>query len=452
MNKEIYLITDKSSIKDALIAIESNNLGIIFVAEKNKVIGALTDGDIRRALLENHTIDSKIDNLVNSNFVYLYKKDASRENILKLLDNRIKVIPIISDEKEFISIVSQNKIDWNINEKIISKARSPLRISFAGGGTDITSYFYEEEGVVLNATINKFTHAILEKNDSQNISIISYDLDTELTASNLSNLKYDGNLDLIISLIKLINPDYGFNLYTYSDVPPGSGLGGSAVLLSAIIGSFNNFREYKYTDYEIAELAFHAERIVMDLSGGWQDQYATVFGGFNYIEFKNNENIVNSLRINESIKIELEDSLLLCYTGLTHHSGKIHDKQKENMMNKREKEYAEISKEIAYKMKSRLLKGDLDDFGELLDKAWSTKKQFSKEISSDFLDEIYNFAISNGAIGGKLLGAGGGGYFLFYVPTFKKLSLSSALKNKGLEIESFTFDDVGLRNWITRKE
>lgn len=452
MNKEIYLITDKSSIKDALIAIESNNLGIIFVAEKNKVIGALTDGDIRRALLENHTIDSKIDNLVNSNFVYLYKKDASRENILKLLDNRIKVIPIISDEKEFISIVSQNKIDWNINEKIISKARSPLRISFAGGGTDITSYFYEEEGVVLNATINKFTHAILEKNDSQNISIISYDLDTELTASNLSNLKYDGNLDLIISLIKLINPDYGFNLYTYSDVPPGSGLGGSAVLLSAIIGSFNNFREYKYTDYEIAELAFHAERIVMDLSGGWQDQYATVFGGFNYIEFKNNENIVNSLRINESIKIELEDSLLLCYTGLTHHSGKIHDKQKENMMNKREKEYAEISKEIAYKMKSRLLKGDLDDFGELLDKAWSTKKQFSKDISSDFLDEIYNFAISNGAIGGKLLGAGGGGYFLFYVPTFKKLSLSSALKNKGLEIESFTFDDVGLRNWITRKE
>ena len=452
MNKERYLITGKSSIKDALIAIESNNLGIVFVAEKNKVIGALTDGDIRRALLENYTVDSKIDNLVNFNFVYLYKKDASRENILKLLDNRIKVIPIISDEKEFISIVSQNKIDWNVNEKIISKARSPLRISFAGGGTDITSYFYEEEGVVLNATINKFTHAILEKNDSQNISIISYDLDTELTASNLSNLKYDGNLDLIISLIKLINPDYGFNLYTYSDVPPGSGLGGSAVLLSAIIGSFNNFREYKYTDYEIAELAFHAERIVMDLSGGWQDQYATVFGGFNYIEFKNNENIVNSLRINESIKIELEDSLLLCYTGLTHHSGKIHDKQKENMMNKREKEYAEISKEIAYKMKSRLLKGDLDDFGELLDKAWSTKKQFSKEISSDFLDEIYNFAISNGAIGGKLLGAGGGGYFLFYVPTFKKLSLSSALKNKGLEIESFTFDDVGLRNWITRKE
>ncbi len=452
MTKDIYLINYQSSIKDALKSIEANNLGIIFIQEDNKVIGTLTDGDIRRALLKNYTIESNVSDLINRNFVYLFKKDATRENILKILDNRIKVVPILNEKKEFITVVSQNNIDWNINEKVISKARSPLRISFAGGGTDITSYFYDEAGVVLNATINKFTHAILEKNTDKSIRIMSYDLNTELEANDLSKLEYDGKLDLIISLIKLIKPDYGFSLYTYSDVPPGSGLGGSAVLLSAIIGSFNNFRENKYTDYEIAELAFHAERIVMDLSGGWQDQYATVFGGFNYIEFKGSENIVNSLRINESIKVELEDSLLLCYTGITHNSGAIHDIQKENMMNKKEKDYADVSKNIAYEMKSRLLKGDLDDFGELLDKAWATKKQFSKNITSDYLDEIYEFAIKNGAIGGKLLGAGGGGYFLFYVPTFKKQSLSKALTNKGLAIESFTFDDNGLRSWVSKKK
>ena len=452
MTKDIYLINYQSSIKDALKSIEANNLGIIFIQEDNKVIGTLTDGDIRRALLKNYTIESNVSDLINRNFVYLFKKDATRENILKILDNRIKVVPILNEKKEFITVVSQNNIDWNINEKVISKARSPLRISFAGGGTDITSYFYDEAGVVLNATINKFTHAILEKNTDKSIRIMSYDLNTELEANDLSKLEYDGKLDLIISLIKLIKPDYGFSLYTYSDVPPGSGLGGSAVLLSAIIGSFNNFRENKYTDYEIAELAFHAERIVMDLSGGWQDQYATVFGGFNYIEFKGSENIVNSLRINESIKVELEDSLLLCYTGITHNSGAIHDIQKENMMNKKEKDYADVSKNIAYEMKSRLLKGDLDDFGELLDKAWATKKQFSKNITSDYLDEIYEFAIKNGAIGGKLLGAGGGGYFLFYVPTFKKQSLSNALTNKGLAIESFTFDDNGLRSWVSKKK
>ena len=452
MTKDIYLINYQSSIKDALKSIEANNLGIIFIQEDNKVIGTLTDGDIRRALLKNYTIESNVSDLINRNFVYLFKKDATRENILKILDNRIKVVPILNEKREFITVVSQNNIDWNINEKVISKARSPLRISFAGGGTDITSYFYDEAGVVLNATINKFTHAILEKNTDKSIRIMSYDLNTELEANDLSKLEYDGKLDLIISLIKLIKPDYGFSLYTYSDVPPGSGLGGSAVLLSAIIGSFNNFRENKYTDYEIAELAFHAERIVMDLSGGWQDQYATVFGGFNYIEFKGSENIVNSLRINESIKVELEDSLLLCYTGITHNSGAIHDIQKENMMNKKEKDYADVSKNIAYEMKSRLLKGDLDDFGELLDKAWATKKQFSKNITSDYLDEIYEFAIKNGAIGGKLLGAGGGGYFLFYVPTFKKQSLSKALTNKGLAIESFTFDDNGLRSWVSKKK
>ena len=452
MTKDIYLINYQSSIKDALKSIEANNLGIIFIQEDNKVIGTLTDGDIRRALLKNYTIESNVSDLINRNFVYLFKKDATRENILKILDNRIKVVPILNEKKEFITVVSQNNIDWNINEKVISKARSPLRISFAGGGTDITSYFYDEAGVVLNATINKFTHAILEKNTDKSIRIMSYDLNTELEANDLSKLEYDGKLDLIISLIKLIKPDYGFSLYTYSDVPPGSGLGGSAVLLSAVIGSFNNFRENKYTDYEIAELAFHAERIVMDLSGGWQDQYATVFGGFNYIEFKGSENIVNSLRINESIKVELEDSLLLCYTGITHNSGAIHDIQKENMMNKKEKDYADVSKNIAYEMKSRLLKGDLDDFGELLDKAWATKKQFSKNITSDYLDEIYEFAIKNGAIGGKLLGAGGGGYFLFYVPTFKKQSLSKALTNKGLAIESFTFDDNGLRSWVSKKK
>ena len=452
MTKDIYLINYQSSIKDALKSIEANNLGIIFIQEDNKVIGTLTDGDIRRALLKNYTIESNIGDLINRNFVYLIKKDATRENILKILDNRIKVVPILNEKKEFITVVSQNNIDWNINEKVISKARSPLRISFAGGGTDITSYFYDEAGVVLNATINKFTHAILEKNTDRSIRIMSYDLNTELKANDLSKLEYDGKLDLIISLIKLIKPDYGFNLYTYSDVPPGSGLGGSAVLLSAIIGSFNNYRENKYTDYEIAELAFHAERIVMDLSGGWQDQYATVFGGFNYIEFKGSENVVNSLRINESIKVELEDSLLLCYTGITHNSGAIHDIQKENMMNKKEKDYADVSKNIAYEMKSRLLKGDLDDFGELLDKAWATKKQFSKNITSDYLDEIYEFAIKNGAIGGKLLGAGGGGYFLFYVPTFKKQSLSKALTNRGLAIESFTFDDNGLRSWVSKKK
>ncbi|WP_294961219.1 CBS domain-containing protein [Sulfurimonas sp.] len=452
MEKDKYLININDTIECALIKIDNNHLGVIFIEDKNKVVGCATDGDIRRFLLENKNFELPIVKCINRNFVFLFQDNGTKENILKLLDTRIKAIPILDNNHKFISVTSQKNINWNEKEKIISKAKSPVRISFAGGGTDLTTYFTEEDGVVLNTTINKFAHAVLEKRDDNIIKIFSNDLNIKVECTDITEVNFNGKLDLIKSVIKLLNPDFGFELYTYSDVPPGSGLGGSAVLLSAIIGTFNNFRENKFNDYEIAELAFHAERVELGLSGGWQDQYATVFGGFSFMEFKNHENIVNPLRISDDILNELEDSLVLCYTGLNHNSGDIHDNQKDNMKKSEQKEFAQISKNIAYEMKSKLLKGQLDNFGELLHKAWETKKHFSDKITTPFLDDIYEFALENGALGGKLLGAGGGGYFLFYVPTFYKIKLMNAIRERGLSIESFTFDNIGLRSWITKEK
>ena len=451
MKTDKFLINKNDTLESALKMIEDNQLGAVFVEDKRKVIGVTTDGDIRRVLLKGKKLSSKIEKHLNKRFVFLLENDATRENILKLLDTRIKLIPILNKKHQLVSIASEKNIIWNEKEKVISKAKSPVRISFAGGGTDLTTYFYKESGVVLNTTINKFTHAILEKRNDSKIKIFSNDLDQKVQYKSIREIKFDGKLDLIKSVIKIIKPDFGFELFTYSDVPPGSGLGGSAVLLSAIIGVFNNFRENKFNDYEIAELAFHAERIALNLSGGWQDQYATVFGGFNFIEFKNDENIVNSLRIADDIKSELEDSLLLCYTGINHDSGTIHNDQKERMKNKKQKKYAQMSKDVAHEMKSKLLKGKLDNFGELLGKAWEIKKNFSSKITTPFLDEIYAYALEKGALGGKLLGAGGGGFFLFYVPTFSKLKLINSLRKKGLQVESLTFDNIGLRGWITKK-
>lgn len=452
MEIEKYMVQLSDSIELALQKIDGNHLGIIFVHQNYTVVGCATDGDIRRYILKTKNLNQNIEACMNKDFVSLSQKNATKENILKLLDTKIRVVPIVDGNGKLISVVSQTNLNWNDREKIISKAKSPVRISFAGGGTDLSIYFCKEEGVVLNATINKFAHAVLKKRDDEKIVICSNDLNCKLEYNHLNDFSFDNNLDLIKALIKLLNPDFGFELITYSDVPPGSGLGGSAVLLSAIIGAFNNFRENKFNDYEIAELAFHAERIELGLSGGWQDQYATVFGGFNFMEFKNDENIVNPLRISADIINELEDSLVLCYTGINHNSGNIHDDQKEKMNNDIQKEYAKISKDIVYEMKSRLLKGKLDNFGELLDKAWNIKKNFSDKITSTFLDEIYVFAMNNGALGGKLLGAGGGGYFLFYVQTYNKFNLIKALKTKGLEIETFTFDSIGLRTWITKEK
>ncbi len=338
MKNENFIISATENIELALSKIENNHLGIVFISKNKTIIGCATDGDIRKILLAKKDLNLCIEECINTTFTFLFKKNATKENILKLLDTRIRAIPILDENYSLVSVVSQKNINWNEKEKIISKAKSPVRISFAGGGTDLTTYFYAEDGVVLNTTINKFSHAVLTKNTSSEIKIFSNDLNEEVVYNDISELQFDGHLDLIKSLIKLLNPDFGFNLYTYSDVPPGSGLGGSAVLLSAIIGTFNNFRENKFNDYEIAELAFHAERVELGLAGGWQDQYATVFGGFNFMEFKNHENIVNPLRITSSIINELEDSLLLCYTGINHTSGTIHNDQKENMNNKEQKE------------------------------------------------------------------------------------------------------------------
>ncbi|MDQ7060120.1 MAG: CBS domain-containing protein [Sulfurimonas sp.] len=232
MKIEQYLISKNESIQDALLKIENNHSGIVFIHDKQKIIGSSTDGDIRRILLLEKNLNLKIETCIFKDFVYLFDKDASRENILKLLDTRIKIIPILNENYELVSVVSHKNINWNEKEKIISKAKSPVRISFAGGGTDLTTYFYKECGVVLNTTINKFSHAILQKRADNTIKIFSNDLDEEVNYSDISELQFDGKLDLIKSVIKLLNPDFGFELYTYSDVPVGSGLGGSAVQLS----------------------------------------------------------------------------------------------------------------------------------------------------------------------------------------------------------------------------
>ena len=435
MKKDDYIVNLNDELKYVLEKIEKNQNGIIFIEDNLQIVGVATDGDIRRKLIEKNKLSIKIKDCMNTDFIHLSEHDATKENILKLLDSRIRVIPILDHYGKLVSVVNKDNLVWNTDNRTISKSKSPVRISFAGGGTDLTRYFYEKGGSVLNATINKFTHAILEKRTDLKIIIFSKDANKKIEFSDLEDMIFNGELDIIKSIIKLLKPNFGFNLVTYSDVPPGSGLGGSSVLVSAIIGAFNNFRETKYNSYEIAELAFHAERILLDLSGGWQDQYATVFGGFNFIEFKNNENIVNSLRINEEIKNELEDTLVLCHSGINHDSNEIHKDQRIQMDNIKQKEYAELSKDIATQMKSKLLKGELDNFGELLGKSWEIKKKYSSKITSPYLDKIYKLALDNGAIGGKLLGAGGGGYFLFYVPSFKKLDFIDFLSEKDLIVE-----------------
>ena len=328
-----------------------------------------------------------------------------------------------------------------------------MRISFGGGGSDLTHYFENSAGAVINAAVSIYSHGVMRVREDNQIIINSLDLDASLTAKNLSDaLSQNSPFGLIQSLLHVVRPNYGFELSLNSDFPVGSGLGGSATLSAVVLGCFNMLRRDPWSPHELAEIAFQAERLHLGVAGGWQDQYAAVFGGFNFIEFNAEENIVNPIRVLPDISLELEESLVLCDTGLGHHSGNIHENQKETMTSDVVQKMVKANVELSYETRNYLLRGELAKFGECLNKAWNLKRNFSNLISNEYLDKIYEGAMANGALGGKLLGAGGGGFFIFYVPPFERHSLVRYLISQNLTVKPFRFESDGLKTWKSREQ
>ena len=336
-------------------------------------------------------------------------------------------------------------------EPIYVRARAPVRVSFGGGGSDLTHYFSDNLGAVINATISLYSHATLRIRSDSRVNISSLDLNESLSASNLDEaINSPKSFGLIIAVLKIIKPSFGFDLYLHSDFSVGSGLGGSATVVAAILGCFNMLRQDQWDRHEIAELAFQAERILLGIAGGWQDQYATVFGGFNFIEFGKDPHVVTPIRLHKNTILELEESLVLCDTGILHNSNEIHKDQKDTAKQKNVADLVAENVRLTYSIRNCLLRGQLSEFGSALNRAWELKRNFSSQISSAKIDEIYREAMENGANGGKLLGAGGGGFFLFHVSPFRKHELCNHLKSKGLQIKLFRFESSGLQAWSIR--
>jgi len=451
MKIENFLIDGNSSIKDALKKIDQNSFGIIFSKKKSgQVYGVATDGDIRRSLLAGLGLDDKLDQCINKKF-YWENNSVSREVLIKKLDHKIKVIPILDSKMHLIDVITKENLPEIIERPVYARSKSPVRISFGGGGSDLTHYFSNEIGAVINATVSFYSHATLHIRADSKIVIHSLDLKATLNADNLEDcLNMKGEFGLIQAVIKTINPNFGFELDLHSDFPMSSGLGGSAVVAAAILGCFNQFRKDQWSLHELSELAYQAERLYQGVEGGWQDQYATIFGGFNFIEFKMDQNIVHPLRIPQEILLELEESLILCNTGIQHNSGNIHKDQRNEMRRKDKQKLVQKNVDLCYKLRNQLLRGSLMEFGKSLDSAWKFKRDLSNEISNPYLDDIYNKALDNGAIGGKLLGAGGGGFFLFFVPPSSKHLLLSHLEKEGLQVSPFRFESEGLKSWKVR--
>ena len=451
MDFSLFQIAADEPLRTALAMIDENKCGMVLVRDAEEVVvGIATDGDIRRELLQGASLDDPIFRCCNRDFVWA-DQGTPRESLLKQLDQMIKVLPVLDERRRLVDIVSRNRLPIPEEMQVYARSRAPVRISFGGGGSDLTHYFRTDDGAVINAAVAIYSHATLRKRGDKKIFIHSRDLDATLEADDLfSALGQPGPFGLIQAILKTLHPCFGFDLYLHSDFPMKSGLGGSAVVAAAILGCFNQFRQDKWDAHELAELAYQAERIYLGVEGGWQDQYATVFGGFNFIEFRLDQNLVHPLRLHPDIICELEESLILCDTGIVHNSGDIHEDQRAQMQKTNVQDYVRANVALSYRIRDHLLRGRLFDFGKALHETWEFKRKFSDKISSSHLDTIYNGALENGAVGGKLLGAGGGGFFLFYVLPFRRYELIDYLKAEGNTVRPFRFDSDGMRAWTVR--
>ncbi len=339
---------------------------------------------------------------------------------------------------------------------MIIRSKAPLRIGLAGGGTDVSPYSDIYGGAILNATINMYAYATIIPRDDEKIIIRAVDRNEMFEYDSAEILPIDGNLDLAKAIYNRIVKDYtskklSFELVTYVDAPPGSGLGSSSTLVATIIGAFVEWLKLPLGEYDIANLAYKAERIDLEYAGGKQDQYAATFGGVNFMEFFNDEKvIVNPLRIRSNILNELAYNLVLYYTGTSRLSSAIIEKQQESITknNTDSIEAMHKTKEMAILMKEAILKGSLNDIGPIMLEAWEYKKNMADGISNKQLDKIYNAAITAGATGGKISGAGGGGFMFYYCPENTRYNVINELKKFGGSVQTFQFTKTGLSSWV----
>jgi D-glycero-alpha-D-manno-heptose-7-phosphate kinase len=339
---------------------------------------------------------------------------------------------------------------------MIIRAKAPLRISFAGGGTDVSPYMEERGGAVLSTTIDKYAYSTLRLRDDAMVTLTSLDYDVVAKYQIDQPVTYDGKLDLVKAVVKELcmnNQARGMDIFLHTDAPPGSGLGSSSALVVSLIGLFKHWQHLPLTNYEIAERAYQIERVDMGIRGGRQDQYAATFGGFNFIEFSKDAVIVNPLRVPADVLNELQYNMVLCYTGSTRLSARIIETQVQGYIDRAVDAVSAMDelKQIARDLKNALLQGRLDDFGALLHEAWLNKKKMAQQISNPHIDDLYQVARENGALGGKITGAGGGGYMFFFCEFDKKHVVAEKLEQHGAQVVDFSFDANGLQTWDVRK-
>jgi len=325
--------------------------------------------------------------------------------------------------------------------------RSPVRISFAGGGTDLPAYYEQFGGAVLSAAINKYFYTILGKRTDGHVQVISSDLRVFENWSDIAAATVAGSgIEIPLAVLKDLGADVSVDLFLASEIPPGTGLGSSASVCVNILKTLTSYLRMPLSKYELAEWAFRIARNNLGRHVGKQDEYAAAFGGLNYITFdRDGVTHVEPLDLEPEIQRELQARLMLFFTGSAHHSWTILEEQEKSASTHRGTivEALHEVRQLAVRMRTELLKGNLETFGKLLDEAWRAKKQFSNRISNPRIDRMYEAARLNGAVGGKITGAGGGGFLLLFCEIPYQDAVRQAMLAEGAQQMAFAFDLQG---------
>ena len=339
---------------------------------------------------------------------------------------------------------------------MIVKARAPLRLGLAGGGSDLSPYSDLYGGYVLNTTIDRYAYAMIKTHNEPVVRFTATDQQIEKVLPIEIPLLINGKLDLHTAVYKYITKNFNngksipLELSTYCDVPIGSGLGSSSTLVVAMIKAFVELLNLPLDIYDIARIAYQVERVDCGLQGGRQDQYSASFGGFNFMEFYDMERaVINPLGIKNWILCELEASLVLYFTGLSRESAHIITDQIEGVKlgNLNVLEAMHHIKEETLTMKECLMRGDFLGLVNSLRFGWDNKKRSAKTVSNSHIDNIYDSAIQAGALAGKVSGAGGGGFMLFFVPTEKRMDVIRTLNSFGGQVSNCHFTKHGAQAW-----
>ncbi len=325
--------------------------------------------------------------------------------------------------------------------------RSPVRISFGGGGTDLPAYYEQFGGSVLSVAINKYFYTVLTARSDGRIQIISSDLRVFETWPDIGNANLGGSsLEIPLAVLKEMNRNIAVDLFLASEIPPGTGLGSSASVCVNILKTLSTYLHQPISKYDLAERSFHIARHLLGKHVGKQDEYAAAFGGLNFISFHpDGSTLVEPVDLNPAVLTEMQRNLMLFFTGSAHHSWSILKEQESSTRNQTggALEALHEVKALGIRMRSALQQGDLREIGTLMHEGWQAKRRISTKISTPHIDELYALAREHGAIGGKITGAGGGGFLLLYCESEFQSDVREAMRQHDIQEMTFGFDMQG---------